>query len=215
MFAALLAAVPLWIEVIQPRITNDDTPTPTSVVVEPTATPDVNLLAPALLAVTDLPAGWLQSDTRIVEEPCGLHITRQGLIGTTIAYQARDSLGSSYVYQEVAQLAPADAGLIINVVASVIDTCPSSTAVSPDGQLAASTVFPLVFPQLGHQSYAFREIVPGITQTYTTDTIVIRRNEYVSILSITDLGTPADGTFDQFVEAAARTADVRLASIIQ
>jgi hypothetical protein len=214
LLGALIAAVPLWIEVIKPRIDDDDKSAPTAVAtVESTPTPNADLLAPALLDITDLPAGWARTDRRIIEEPCDLHITRQGIVGVTIAYEAIDSLGSSYVYQEVSQLAPQDAALIVNVVAATVDACPSSTATSPDGQLVASTVLPLVFPQLGDQSYAFREIVPGISQNFTTDTVVIRRGDYVSILSITDLGTPSDGTFDQFVEEAALTADARLAAI--
>jgi hypothetical protein len=209
--AAIIAAVPVWVSVIRPRLDGNDKPTagPTQVVaptIEPTNGPDMDDLIPqALLRDADLPDGWVVAEERVVEEPCGLRTARAALDGVSIAFRTEPE-GAAYLYHDVGLFAGGDAELLLDAVIDTIATCASSVATSPDGIRVESTVTPLVFPQFGDQSYAFEEIVPGMLTQYTTDSVYIRRGDFLSILIITNAGVPGP-EFDAFVEAMAGIAE--------
>jgi hypothetical protein len=140
--AAVIAAVPVWIGVIQPWIDRDgdDDPKPT-----PTSTfesagqdfpSDAALLA-ALVQPEELPPDYVVTEA-IVEEPCGLHITRRGVVGRSRAYRFGPE-SDPYIYHEVSVFYPGDATATLDEAIATIDGCSttqasSATRATPSGK---------------------------------------------------------------------------------
>jgi hypothetical protein len=212
--AAIIAAIPVWIGVIQPWLDDNskDEPGP-----QPTATDsgggagaefpsDASLMA-ALLQPEDLPQDYVLTEA-IVEEPCGLHFTRRGVIGRSRAFQFGPDR-DPYIYHEVAVYFPGDATAALDEAIAIIDGCSTSPATSPDGTRVDSQITPLLYAQLGDQSYAFRQVVPGETLNLTIDTVWIRAGTSVSILVVTTT-RDADAGFDEFVDTIADITETAL-----
>jgi hypothetical protein len=213
--AAMIAAIPVWIGVIQPWLDDDnDEPNPGP---EATATdtaggagsdiPSDAAISAAVLEPEDLPPDYVVA-TAIVEEPCGLHFTRQGATGRTRALEygpERDP----YIYHEVGAYFPGEASTAMDEAIAIIDACPTTLATSYEGDRVESTITPLIYRQLGDQSYAFRQVVPGETLTYTIDTVWARVGQFVSILVVTT-NREADTGFDDFVDTLANIAEAKL-----
>lgn len=211
--AAVIAAVPVWIGVIKPWL-DDDSNGPA---LQPTATdaggragsrlPSEAAIAGAVLEPEDLPPDYVVASA-IVEEPCGLHFTREGVTGRTRALQYGPDR-DPYVYHEVAVYDPGDATAALDAAIALIDACPTTTATSPEGVAVDSQVTPLLYRQLGDQSYAFRQVVPGETFDYTIDTVWTRVGQSISILVVTT-SRVADAGFEDFVDTLADIAEAKL-----
>jgi hypothetical protein len=209
LIAASIAAIPVWLQVIQPRIDDDSKPTPTpTVVVQPTM-PDYNDLYVALLEENDLAEGWQATHDPLFEEPCGIHY-RQGERGVNDQLRFPADPEAAWIYHEISAFGPGEGKAELDSIIRTIDTCPSSRSTAPDGQVVDSIIDPFAMPPLADQSYAFREIVPGGTGMYTTDTVIIRYGDVLSILIVT-LPREADDAFTGFVDFLAGVAADKLA----
>jgi len=214
---AIIAAIPVWLQVIRPRLDGNGDPTPTS----PAPTrelpapdiPDADALNSALLAPEDFPeSGWELVDVVVVEEPCALNATRAGFTGVTEAIRYQGEL-FPYVYHEVSAFVDnAEATYLLDGIIATMESCASSMRHAPGGELVPSTIEELVVPQLGDQSFAFREVIPGSAGQYVTDTVYVRRANLLSILIVTTTAEPSPA-FSALVEGLATIAQGKLAAI--
>jgi hypothetical protein len=211
--AALIAGIPLWLEVIKPRLDNDPTPTPPAVA-QPTL-PNQNDLRVALLEEGDLPEGWLITPARVVEEPCGIHY-RRGVASVQRALHYPTDLAAPYIYHEVSAFDAGAAKTELDGIIATMDGCQSSMSTAPGGEVVPSAIDPFTVAQLGDQSYGFREVVVGAAGVYLTDTVFVRYDDVLSILVITlTLGPDEeDPQFNSFVDNMALLVDAKLAQAL-
>jgi len=144
-----------------------------------------------LLALSDLPAGWIvDTATPVVAAPACLQ-PLAGQPGTTASAQARFAGSAARIpvlHEDVAYF-PDGGAAALSAFDALISSC-SDIRITYAGRVLRGTITQMSFPKLGDQSEAFQLLLSYRGVIVGLDEITARKNNTVMSMSYEAIGTP-------------------------